>query len=56
MGGFYIGRGRKARKAYGFDEVALVPGQKALDPSDVDISWKIEDLTFSTPILASAMD
>jgi len=56
MGGFYIGRGRKARKAYGFDEVALVPGQKALDPNDVDISWKIGDLTFSTPILASAMD
>ncbi|MCK4419452.1 GuaB3 family IMP dehydrogenase-related protein [Candidatus Aerophobetes bacterium] len=56
MGGFYIGRERKARKAYGFDEVALVPGQKALDPNDVDISWKIGDLTFSTPILASAMD
>ncbi len=56
MGGFYIGRERRARKAYGFDEVALVPGQKALDPSDVDISWKIGDLTFSTPILASAMD
>lgn len=56
MGGFYIGRERRARKAYGFDDVALVPGQKALDPSDVDISWKIGDLTFSTPILASAMD
>ena len=56
MGGFYIGRKRKARKAYGFDEVALVPGQKALDPNDVDISWKIGDLTFSTPILTSAMD
>ncbi|TET11342.1 GuaB3 family IMP dehydrogenase-related protein, partial [Candidatus Aerophobetes bacterium] len=36
--------------------VALVPGQKALDPNDVDTSWKIGDLTFSTPILASAMD
>jgi len=56
MGGFYIGRERRARKAYGFDEVALVPGQKALDPNDIDISWKIGDLTFSTPILASAMD
>ncbi len=56
MGGFYIGRERKARKAYGFDEVALVPGRKTLDPNDVDINWKIGDLTFSTPILASAMD
>lgn len=56
MGGFYIGRGKKARKAYGFDEVALVPGRKAFDPNDVDVSWKIRDLTFDIPILASAMD
>jgi IMP dehydrogenase len=56
MGGFYIGRERKARKAYGFDEVALVPGAKAIDPDDVDVSWKLRDLTFGIPILASAMD
>jgi len=56
MGGFYIGRERKARKAYGFDEVALVPGRKTLDPNDVDVSWRIGDLTFDIPILASAMD
>jgi IMP dehydrogenase len=56
MGGFYIGREKKARKAYGFDEVALVPGRKTLDPSDIDVSWKIRDLTFDIPILASAMD
>jgi IMP dehydrogenase len=56
MGGFYIGRGKKARKAYGFDEVALVPGRKTIDPSDIDVSWKIRDLTFDIPILASAMD
>jgi len=54
--GYYIGRERKARKAYGFDEVALVPGNKTIDPEDVDISWKIGDFTFSIPILASAMD
>jgi len=56
MGGFYIGRERRARKAYGFDEVALVPGKETLDPNDVDISWRIRDLTFDIPILASAMD
>lgn len=56
MGGFYVGRGRKARKAYGFDEVALIPGRKAIDPNDVDISWDLRDLHFSIPILASAMD
>ncbi len=56
MGGFYIGRERKARKAYGFDEVALVPGRVTLDPNDADVSWKLGDLTFTIPILASAMD
>ncbi len=56
MGGFYIGRERKARKAYGFDEVALVPGEVTLDPNDVDVSWKLGDLTFVIPILVSAMD
>ncbi|MBA7485225.1 putative oxidoreductase [subsurface metagenome] len=56
MGGFYIGRARKARKAYGFDEVALVPGEVTLDPNDVDVSWKLGDLTFVIPILVSAMD
>jgi IMP dehydrogenase len=56
MGGFYIGREKKARKAYGFDEVALVPGKIALDPNDIDVSWKLGNLTFAIPILASAMD
>lgn len=54
--GYYIGRERKARKAYGFDEIALVPGNKTIDPQDVDISWRIGDLSFPIPILASAMD
>lgn len=56
MGGFYIGRERKARTAYGFDEVALVPGTRTIDPDDVDVTWKLGDLTFDIPILASAMD
>lgn len=56
MGGFYIGKERKARKAYGLDEVALVPGNKTLDPEDVNIKWRIGDITFDIPIIASAMD
>lgn len=56
MGGFYIGKERRARRAYGFDEVALVPGVRTIDPDDVDVSWKLKDLTFDIPILASAMD
>jgi len=56
MGGFYVGRERKARKAYGFDEVALVPGRKTVDPNDIDISWNLRGLHFNVPILAAAMD
>ena len=56
MGGYYIGIGRKARKAYGFDEVALVPGNQTIDPQDVDISWRIGKISSKVPILAAAMD
>lgn len=52
----YIGIERKARRAYGFDEIALVPGLVAVDQDDVDISWRLGDLKFPVPILASAMD
>jgi len=56
MGGYYIGTGRKARKAYGFDEVALVPGNQTIDPQDVDIRWSIGKIFSKVPILAAAMD
>jgi len=52
----FIGRRRAARRAYGFDEVALVPGAATIDPEDVDISWEVGDLRFTLPFLASAMD
>ncbi len=54
--GLWVGRGRKARQCYGFDEVALVPGTVTINPAEVDTSWKIRDLTFKVPILAAAMD
>lgn len=44
------------RRAYGFEEVALVPGSRTVDPDDVDTSWSLEGLSFSIPFLASAMD
>jgi len=53
---FFIGKGKKVRRAYGFDEIALVPGRRTVDPQDVDISWQIGNLKFAIPILASAMD
>jgi IMP dehydrogenase len=51
-----IGMGKVARRAYGFDEVAIVPSRRTRDPDDVDISWEIDAYTFALPLMASAMD
>src|SRR5919197_1421865 len=51
-----IGRGKKARRAYGFDDVAIVPSRRTRDPDDVDISWTLGPYRFDLPLLASAMD
>ncbi len=47
---------RELRRAYGFDEVAIVPGDKTINPDQTNIDFSIGDLTFSLPILAAAMD
>lgn len=52
----FIGRDRKARRAYGFDEIALVPGEVTYNPDEVEIGLEIGDVKFSIPFLASAMD
>ena len=51
-----IGRGKKGRRAYGFDEIAIVPSRRTRDPDDVDISWALGPYRFDLPLLASAMD
>lgn len=51
-----IGRGKKARRAYGFDDVAIVPSRRTRDPDDVDISWTLGPYRFEQPLLASALD
>jgi IMP dehydrogenase len=51
-----IGRGKKGRRAYGFDDVAIVPSRRTRDPEDIDISWKFGPHTLDLPCLASAMD
>ncbi len=52
----WIGIGRRARRCYGFDEVALVPGMVTVNPNEVDTSWTIAGKKFQVPILAAAMD
>jgi len=52
----WIGIGKRARRCYGFDEVALVPGEKTLNPNEVDTTFEIAGKEFKIPILAAAMD
>jgi IMP dehydrogenase len=59
--GMWIGRNRKARVTYGFDEIALVPGDITINPAEVDTSFTIpckggDDIVLRAPIMASAMD
>ena len=51
-----IGLGKKARQAYGFDDIAIVPSRRTRDPDDVDIGWKLGGHLLELPLLASAMD
>ncbi len=51
-----IGRGKTARRAYGIDEIALVPGGKTLDPNVADTFWEVGGIRREIPIIASAMD
>src|ERR1700691_100306 len=58
--GMWIGRNRKARVTYGFDEIALVPGELTINPNEVDTSFKIprkdgSAIELKIPIIASAM-
>src|SRR5437763_6883782 len=51
-----IGRGKKARRAYGFDDIAIVPSRRTRDPDDVDISWPLGPYRFELPLLGAALD
>jgi IMP dehydrogenase len=51
-----IGRGKKGRRAYGLDDIAIVPSRRTRDPDDVDISWTLGPYRFKLPLLAAAMD
>src|SRR6188508_260634 len=51
-----IGRGKKGRRAYGFDDIAIVPSRRTRDPDDADTSWTLGPYRFELPLLAAAMD
>src|SRR5947208_5020348 len=51
-----IGRGKRGRRAYGLDEIAIVPSRRTRDPGDVDLGWRLGPHELDLPLLASAMD
>src|SRR5919202_1173867 len=48
--------GDRLRPAYGFDDVAIVPGVETIHPDEVDLSWELSGRRFAIPFIASAMD
>ncbi len=56
MSDIEIGRAKRARRAYAFDDIAIVPSRRTRDPHDVSIRWTIDAYTFSIPVLAAPMD
>ncbi len=51
-----IGRGKRARRAYTFDDIAVVPSRRTRNPEDVSTSWTIDAFTFDIPVLGAPMD
>ena len=51
-----IGIGKSGRRAYGFDDIAIVPSRRTRDPEDIDISWELDAFRFELPVMGSAMD
>jgi IMP dehydrogenase len=51
-----LGRSKTVRRAYGIDEIALVPGGRTVDPEVTNTSWSLGGITREIPIIASAMD
>jgi IMP dehydrogenase len=51
-----IGIAKSGRRAYGFDDIAIVPSRRTRDPEDIDISWEVDAYKFDLPLMAAAMD
>src|SRR5438309_1118171 len=47
---------RELRPAYGFDEVAIVPGSVTVNPELTDVHFNVGEFNFAFPILAAALD
>ena len=56
MSDIEIGRAKRARRAYAFDDIAIVPSRRTRDPEDVSVRWTSDAFTFDTPVIAAPMD
>ena len=51
-----IGRGKRGRRAYSFEDIAVVPSRRTRDPEEVSVSWQIDAYHFDIPVIAAPMD
>ena len=51
-----IGKAKRARRAYSFDDIAIVPSRRTRDPEEVSVAWQIDAYRFEIPVLAAPMD
>jgi IMP dehydrogenase len=51
-----IGRGKRGRRAYSFDDIAVVPSRRTRDPEEVSVAWQIDAYQFALPVIAAPMD
>ncbi len=51
-----IGRGKRGRRAYSLDDIAIVPSRRTRDPKDVSVKWQIDAYQFETPVIGAPMD
>ncbi|MGN6523954.1 MAG: IMP dehydrogenase, partial [Actinomycetes bacterium] len=51
-----IGRGKRGRRAYGFDDIAIVPSRRTRDPHEVSTTWQLDAYRFDLPLVAAPMD
>jgi len=51
-----IGEGKRGKRAWAFDDVAIVPSRRTRDPQDVDTTWTIDAFSFKLPVMTAPMD
>ena len=51
-----IGAAKRGRRAYGFDDVAIVPSRRTRDPQEVSVAWQIDAYRFELPVVGAPMD